>query len=134
MPIRNGCPGPIPPELAMSPAALTIKPRTAAPENSASAFCAAQPFTYPVGSNPPGIAQGSNQPPDSSRAAAQSSATSATSGGAWASEISPRRRRLTGLPGCQVLNTSSARCSTARARESLPRSTPNSSLLTSRAV
>jgi hypothetical protein len=93
----------------MSPAALTITPQALCPEKAASAFCAAQPFTYPVGSTPPGIAHGSNQPRESSRAAAQRSRTSATSGGACDREISARRRQLTGLCCCHVLKTWSAR-------------------------
>ena len=82
MPKRNGSEGPSPPKLAMSPAALTMAPVMAGSRSAASARCAAQPFTYPVGSTPPGRAQGSNHPPESSRAVEQRSRTSATSGGA----------------------------------------------------
>jgi hypothetical protein len=113
MPILKGWPCPRPPKLAMSPAAFTIAPQMVLARNAPSAFCAAHPFTYPVGSIPPGMAHGSNHPPDSSRAMAHCLRTSETSAGACALVISPRRSRLTGLCGCQVLNTASARCSMA---------------------
>ena len=61
------------------------------------------------------MAQGSNQPPDSSLATAQARTTSLTSGGACASVISPRRSLLIALPGFQVLNTASACCRMSRA-------------------
>jgi hypothetical protein len=105
----------------MSPAAFTIAPVMHGSVKTASACWAAQPFTSPVGSTPPGIAHGSNQPPDSSRAAAQRHSTSATSAGASATVIFPARNRLIALSGCQVLNTSSARCSSARAPASCVR-------------
>ncbi len=118
MPTRKGRPSPGPPAAAISPAALTSTPQMPRPPNAARACCAAQPLTYPDGSNPPGTAQGSNQPPDRSRATAQRSSTSATSGGACALVISPRRSRLTGLSGRQVLKVSSARCKMATASAS----------------
>ena len=82
MPILKGWPHPRPPKLAMSPAAFTIAPQTPLARNAPSALCAAHPFTYPVGSIPPGMAHGSNHPPDSSRATAHCSRTSETSAGA----------------------------------------------------
>ena len=45
MPIRKGVPWPMPPKLAMSPAAFTIAPHTPSAEKAASALCAAQPLT-----------------------------------------------------------------------------------------
>src|SRR5450830_1252514 len=83
----------------MSPPALMIAAGTPAFLSSSSARSAAQPFTRPVGSTPPGRRHGSNQPSETSLALRQSSSTSATSGGAASSSISPRRRRLTGLSG-----------------------------------
>ncbi len=116
MPMRHGCPGAGRPYTAMSPPALIIAAGTPACLSSPSARSTAQPLTRPVGSTPPGMAQGSNQPPDASRARRQSSSTSATSGGASPSSISPRRSRLTGLSGFQVLKTSSTHRSFAAAR------------------
>jgi hypothetical protein len=118
MPILKGLPGPKLPRLAMSPAAFTIAPRMPLAPNAPSARCAAHPFTYPVGSIPPGMAHGSNHPPVSSRAMAHCSRTSETSAGACAQVISPRRSRLIGVSGCHVLKTASARWSTARAAAS----------------
>src|SRR5450756_2229634 len=100
----------------MSPPALIIAAGTPAFLNSSSARSAAQPFTRPVGSTPPGRRHGSNQPSDASFTLRQSSSTSATSGGAASSSISPRRRRLTGLSGLYVLKTSSTQRSLASAR------------------
>jgi hypothetical protein len=110
----------------MSPAAFTITPVMHGSAKAASACWAAHPFTRPVGSIPPGIAHGSNQPPDSSRAAAQRHSTSATSAGASDTVIFPARSRLISLSGCQVLNTSSARCRTALAQTSCSRTSANS--------
>ena len=118
----------------MSPAAFTMTPLMHGAVNAASARWAAQPFTRPVGSSPPGIAHGSNQPPDSSRASAHRDSTSATSAGASATVISRARRRLIALPGCQVLNTSSARCRTALAAMSCQRTSSMSAAVTSREV
>src|SRR5450759_2604288 len=100
----------------MSPPALISAAGTPAFLNSSSARSAAQPFTRPVGSSPPGMLQGSNQPSETSLALRQSSSTSATSGGAASRSISPRRRRLTGLSGLYVLKTSSTQRSLASAR------------------
>ena len=132
MATRNGWPGAGWPELAMSPAAFTIAPVMHGAVRAASACWAAQPFTYPVGSTPPGMAQGSNQPRDSSRAAAQRSRTPATSAGACVTWISPARRRLIGLPGCQVLKTSSACWRAAQARASWRRTSAASPAARSR--
>jgi len=76
------------------------------------------------GSNPPGTAHGSNQASDRSRAVAQRPRTSATSAGSSALVISPRRSRLTGLSGRQVLKVASARCKMATASASCPLSSP----------
>src|SRR5450756_1187332 len=100
----------------MSPPALIIAAGTPAFLSSSRARSAAHPFTRPVGSSPPGMLQGSNQPSDASFTLRQSSSTSATSGGAASSSISPRRRRLTGLSGLYVLKTSSTQRSLASAR------------------
>jgi hypothetical protein len=115
----------------MSPAAFTIAPAMHGAVNAASACWAAQPFTMPVGSIPPGIAHGSNQPPDSSRAITHRDSTSATSAGASAVVISPARSRLIALPGCQVLNTASARCRMALARTSCGRTSSISAAVAS---
>src|SRR5665647_249552 len=101
----------------MSPPALIIAAGTPAYLSSSSARSAAQPFTRPVGSTPPGRRHGSNQPSDASFTLRQSSSTSATSGDAASSSISPRRRRLTGLSGLYVLKTSSTQRSLASAPE-----------------
>jgi hypothetical protein len=115
----------------MSPAAFTIAPAMHGAVNAASACWAAQPFTMPVGSIPPGIAHGSNQPPDSSRAITHRDSTSATSAGASAIVICPARSRLIALPGCQVLNTASARCRMALARTSCRRTSSISAAVAS---
>ena len=100
---RPGRPNP-----AMSPPALTKA--AGAPERArqSSARSAAQPLTSPVGSNPSGMAHGSNQPADAWRASRQRSSTSTTSPGASARSSSPRRSRLMGLCGFHRLNTASA--------------------------
>ena len=77
------------------------------------------------------MAHGSNQPPDASRACWQAASTSAMTGGG-AVRGAPRRSRLSGLPGSQVLNTRSASRSTAQAawsaaRRSGPGSSPGCS-------
>ena len=95
---------------------------------TSSARSTAHPLARPVGSNPPGIAHGSNQPPDARRAARHSAITSATSGDSSPTSASPRRRRLTGLCASQVLKMASARCSVAQAAATAGRSSgPGSS-------
>src|SRR5665647_1881439 len=118
----------------MSPPALIIAAGTPAPRNSSRARSAAQPLTRPVGSTPPGMAQGSNQPSDESRARRHNSNTCATSGGASLNSISPRRRRLTGLSGFHVLNTSSTQRSLAwalsrAAADAAPAAAPSASVV-----
>ena len=85
-------------------------PGTPVSRSTPSARSVAQPLTSPVGSNPPGIAHGSNQPSEARLAARHSSITWWNSGGIWLSVASPRRNRLTGLVPSQVLNTASQRC------------------------
>ena len=107
MPTRHRCPPAGDPNTATSPPPLMSAPDSPARRSSSSARSMAQPLTRPVGSNPPGMAHGSNQPPEASLAARHSRNTSANSGGIWPSAASPRRNRLTGLAGSQVLNRAS---------------------------
>ena len=72
----------------------------------------AQPLTRPVGSRPPGIAHGSNQPPESVRAPARTGRSRRLSPAARrGGRARPRRMRLMGVPGSQRLNKPASSCS-----------------------
>ena len=103
------------PKSAMSPPPLTMAASRPASRNTLSACSVAQPLTSPVGSKPPGMAHGSNQPCESTRACSQSSSTTAISGGAAVRLNRPERNRLMGLSGFQVLKMSSSSCSLVHA-------------------
>ena len=72
---------------------------------------AAQPFTSPVGSKPPGSRQGSNQPRDSCSASAHSSTTSLTTVGQQLSVMTPCLSSDTWLPARAVEKRRSISCS-----------------------
>ena len=91
------------------------------------ACSAIQPLARPVGSTPPGMRQGSNQPPDSACATALRRRTSAKHGGASASSSSPRRSRLRALSRFHVLSSASASCSVAQATSRAVRAARSSS-------
>ena len=116
MPTRHRCPLAGDPKAATSPPPLMSAPGTPASRSTPSARSVAHPLTRPVGSNPPGIAQGSNQPSETCWAARHSPTTWWNSGGIWPSVASPRRYLLTGLVSSQVLKSASQRCRTAQAR------------------
>ena len=107
MPIRKACACSIPPKLAMSSAAFTIAPDSSV---DTSAPCTLRGPSLHIARRVDSTGHRPRIEPSigDSRALAQRSSTSATSGGACSLVISPRRRRLIGLFSFQVLNTASA--------------------------
>ena len=75
----------------------------------------AHPLTSPVGSKPPGIAQGSNHPLERALASSHRETTLLISRGASSSRSSPARNLLMGLCALQVLKMASRSCSLLQA-------------------
>ena len=120
------------PSSATSPPPLHIAASHPDSARTAIACSSAHPFASPVGSTPPGIAQGSNQPSESATAPRQSVSTSVISGGAASSGRTPARTRLIGLSGIQRLRTASSSWSRLHARAIASRDRAPSALVTSK--